>query len=277
MAKRITRNIRSIEDIEKQPKYTNKQNDLLSDDKDVYVRNQDKYEQITGGVKEVNGNGSNDQGNVEVDTGVMQVNGKDPDEQGNIELAYKQYTDDKISSSEKKTNNTINGIQASGDNLILNGNFENGFTGWNPDASASLVNNERTSGKAVRMKSSGIKLMTSILVEPGRTYEFGYWYKTSSDFDGITQNTKMRLGTSSGALVDSESYDGNTTEWKKAAKTTKIKSEDIYSLEISIKSEASKGWIDFSEVYLIDITRYNETKSELKKIKQAIINLGGSI
>lgn len=48
MAKRFTRNIRSIEDIEKQPKSTNEQNDLLSDGKDVYVRNKDKYERITG-------------------------------------------------------------------------------------------------------------------------------------------------------------------------------------------------------------------------------------
>lgn len=48
MAKRFTRNIRSIKDIEKQPKYTNQQNDLLSDDKHVYIRNKDKYERITG-------------------------------------------------------------------------------------------------------------------------------------------------------------------------------------------------------------------------------------
>ncbi|MEI4281650.1 hypothetical protein, partial [Tetragenococcus halophilus] len=57
-----------------------------------------------------------------------------------ISLGYKNYTDNKISSSEKKTNDTINGIQSSGGNLIQNGNFENGFTGWDPAASASLVN-----------------------------------------------------------------------------------------------------------------------------------------
>jgi len=86
MAKRFTRNIRSIEDIEKQPKYTNEQNDLLSDKKDVYVRNQNKYEKITGGVHQVNNKTPDDSGNVEIDTGVMQVNGKDPDEQGNIDV-----------------------------------------------------------------------------------------------------------------------------------------------------------------------------------------------
>ncbi|MDN6162434.1 MAG: hypothetical protein L0I79_06645, partial [Atopostipes sp.] len=126
MSKRFTRNIRSIENIEKQPKYTNEQNDLLSDDKHVYIRNKDKYENLTNSVKSVNDktidekgnveidtgamtvndekpdkNGNvtidtgtmtvneekpNDKGNVEIDTGVMQVNGKDPDEQGNIEV-----------------------------------------------------------------------------------------------------------------------------------------------------------------------------------------------
>ncbi|BDU78949.1 BppU family phage baseplate upper protein [Tetragenococcus phage phiYA5_2] len=68
MAKRLTRNIRSIKDIEKQPKYTNKQNDLLSDDKHVYVRNKDQYVQITGGVKEVNGETPDENGNVNLQT-----------------------------------------------------------------------------------------------------------------------------------------------------------------------------------------------------------------
>ncbi|MDN6612547.1 MAG: hypothetical protein L0L09_13470, partial [Staphylococcus equorum] len=106
MAKRFTRNIRSVENIEKQPKNTNEQNDLLSDDKEVYVRNQGKYEKITGNVEKVNNKEPDDRGNVEIDTGtmtvndekpddsgnveidtgVMQVNGKDPDEQGNIDV-----------------------------------------------------------------------------------------------------------------------------------------------------------------------------------------------
>ncbi|MDN6162548.1 MAG: hypothetical protein L0I79_07230, partial [Atopostipes sp.] len=73
MAKRFTRNIRSIEDIDKQSKSTNEQNDLLSDKKDVYVRNQNKYEKITGGVHQVNNKTPDDSGNVEIDTGVMQV------------------------------------------------------------------------------------------------------------------------------------------------------------------------------------------------------------
>lgn len=75
MAKRFTRNIRSIKDIEKQPKYTNQQNDLLSDDKHVYVRNKDQYEQITGGVKE--------------------VNGETPDENGNVDLQIKDFKEQK--------------------------------------------------------------------------------------------------------------------------------------------------------------------------------------
>lgn len=106
MAKRFTRNIRSIENIEKQPKYTNQQNDLLSDDKHVYVRNKDEYHNLTNSVKsvndetidengnveidtgvhKVNGKRSDDKGNVKIDTGVMKVNGKDPDEQGNIKV-----------------------------------------------------------------------------------------------------------------------------------------------------------------------------------------------
>lgn len=48
MAKRFTRNIDNVEDITKLPLYLTLQNDLVSDDKDVYVKNGEKYEKITG-------------------------------------------------------------------------------------------------------------------------------------------------------------------------------------------------------------------------------------
>lgn len=49
MANRMVRSIREIRDIEKQPLFTNEQNDLLSDtNDDVYVRLRRRYERITG-------------------------------------------------------------------------------------------------------------------------------------------------------------------------------------------------------------------------------------
>lgn len=49
MANRIVRSIRAIRDINKQPLFTNEQNDLLSDtNDDVYVRLSRRYERITG-------------------------------------------------------------------------------------------------------------------------------------------------------------------------------------------------------------------------------------
>lgn len=49
MANRIIRSIRAIRDINKQPLFTNEQNDLLSDtNDDVYVRLARRYERITG-------------------------------------------------------------------------------------------------------------------------------------------------------------------------------------------------------------------------------------
>ena len=49
MANRFNRSIREIRDIDKQPLFTNEQNDLLSDvNDDVYVRLRRRYERITG-------------------------------------------------------------------------------------------------------------------------------------------------------------------------------------------------------------------------------------
>lgn len=53
MSKRFTRNIKDTKltgEI-KEPLYTNNQNDLLSDDKDAYIRNQDEYHCLTDNIK----------------------------------------------------------------------------------------------------------------------------------------------------------------------------------------------------------------------------------
>lgn len=47
MAQEFVRNIKHT-DVTKEPLYTTQQNDLISDDKDVYVHNNGKYEKITG-------------------------------------------------------------------------------------------------------------------------------------------------------------------------------------------------------------------------------------
>lgn len=53
MSKRFTRNIKDtkLKGNPKEPLYTNNQNDLLSDDKDAYIRNQDEYHCLTDNIK----------------------------------------------------------------------------------------------------------------------------------------------------------------------------------------------------------------------------------
>ena len=74
MSDNFTRNIKGVKEISKQSLSTNQQNDLLSDNKDVYVRNGEKYERLTGSVKSVNGAIPNENGGVEI---ALEVNGNE--------------------------------------------------------------------------------------------------------------------------------------------------------------------------------------------------------
>lgn len=78
MSHHFTRNIINVKDILEQKLYTNNQNDLLSDDEEVYVRNVNWYEPITGAVRSIN--------NILPD----RVNG---DKSGNFDLIY-QYVEE---------------------------------------------------------------------------------------------------------------------------------------------------------------------------------------
>lgn len=70
MANKFTRNITNVTDIEKVPKYTNNENDLLShqDGKKTYIRRKKDYHCLTDNIKTVDVKGATDLLTVEVDS-----------------------------------------------------------------------------------------------------------------------------------------------------------------------------------------------------------------
>ena len=269
MSKRFTRNIRLIEDIDKQPKSTNEQNDLLSDKKDVYVRNQNKYEKITGGVHQVNNKTPDDQGNVEIDTGVHKVNGKDPDEQGNIEV-------------------DTGVMQVNGKDPDEQGNIEVDINDRNLLTGTSDEWEERTFSSWTKgyiylyLKDSDL--------EPGDIFTYGV------DIDNTIDEVNTDEVKNSITFRDSE--DNRLGIVKTNYISGGKKERTVCTAEIPEKTSVirigkfSKGEGGKQKTFAIRKIMLNHgnraapwtpapedivTNSELEKIKQAIINLGGSI
>lgn len=100
MAKRFTRNVKDVKDVTKFGINHTTQNDLINDDKNVFVHQKGKFEKITHQIDTLSSNGS--------------VTIGEKDDKDNVHLSvYTDYVDEITSSDEsliigEKTNGTVN-------------------------------------------------------------------------------------------------------------------------------------------------------------------------
>ena len=183
MANDFVRSIKNVRNINKQPLNTNEQTDLLSDDKHVYVRNKDQYENLTNAVKSVNNKTIDKNGNVNVEikdfTGqekFVRKNQLDEALEG-IESGYKNYTD-----------NAIEDIDINDRNYF----------------SPSKVNNLAFlgSGESNKIEESSIYRGYSLPVSGGEIYSISRSSKT---------NNRFRIGYTSSEPKDGMVYFGSTS------------------------------------------------------------------
>ena len=284
MAKRFTRNIRSIKDIEKQPKNTNQQNDLLSDDKHVYIRNKDKYENLTNSVKSVNQKTIDEKGNVEVDTGVMQVNGKDPDnkgnvdidagsgiktvtnvapdENGNVDLQIKDFKEQKKLVRKNQLDEALEGIESG---------YKNYFSvkAWEEQVNTDVVDNDLP---AIKLKLEGntqYTLSTNIPVYDDSTGNKAVFFATSdvgrvnSGNDGVSVNDPRTITTNEDGEV-----------------VVVIREKDMTSGDWWVmlnKGTRAAPWTPAPEDLVDEAKKYTDKKIEDKADKSEITELNNKI
>ncbi|BCZ76241.1 BppU family phage baseplate upper protein [Tetragenococcus phage phiWJ7] len=268
MAKRITRNIRSIKDIEKQPKYTNKQNDLLSDEKDVYVRNKDQYEQITGGVKEVNGETPDENGNVNLQlkdfAGQEKIVRKSQLDESleAIESGYKNYTDNAVEDMAINDRNLLTGTSAEWVSYSFDGYIGDSFIYTPEQLGLSTGDTLTYSVKYDNTKDTNNDSAVNALVN--------FYSKDDNIIEGIKGNKildgEVGLSFVTGNIPEGTAEIRAYKAYKNENDNKKLVSAKEHKLQLGTRATP---WTPAPE----DIA----LKSELEQIKQAIINLGGEI
>lgn len=276
MAKRFTRNIRSIKDIEKQPKETNEQNDLLSDEKNVYVRNQDKYEQITGGVKE--------------------VNGETPDENGHVNLQLKDFTGQEKFVRKNELDEALEDIDINDRNLLLNSSNPlarwKEYKGSNYSAKQVDMTEEWGTENAYEFSISGGTSSLKVLygsedyVSEPMVFDQEYTYSVF-----IKNTGKNKLDFSISGLIKTENSESQSIQietgeskrlsftgvrrhnynWFQPRVSTRYNHPDddlkvIMAME-KIQKGKPTGWTPAPEDY----------DAKIKRLEKAITNLGGEI
>lgn len=185
-----------------------------------------------------------------------------------------ETTVDGVTRTLTSVESTISNIGALGTNLLINGGFENDLFGWTGDSVHKIDTVERHSGsKALRVDASGsikvLNLNVKIPVYQGQQLEFSMWYKTTSDFNGTSNNNKLRIGKQDGSLLAGYGWDGAVTEWTNRVVTLTVGS-GISELTIEIDSGHSAGKVWWDNISITDVTNRNQTNIKVNQISETV-------
>lgn len=166
---------------------------------------------------------------------------------------------------------TIQNISNAGSNMVTNGGFENSFIGWSGGTRHSIDNTEsHTGSKSLKISSgSGTTIISPVVntfaVIPGRKYEVSYWYKTSADANGNTDNQKLRLANSSGSLLGALAWTGAQTEWamKSAIFTA---GSNIYEWQFSLSANHTTGTVWWDDISIVDVTDRESASTQFTQL-----------
>ncbi|PAF13409.1 hypothetical protein CHH59_13865 [Shouchella clausii] len=158
-------------------------------------------------------------------------------------------------------------VATTGDNIIPDGSFEGGGLGWH--GPGVIVGDAYSGKKALEFKgvsspaTRSQSITNPVAVVPGRTYRISYWYKTSADANGTSNNQKFRFGNAdTGALVKDWGWSGAKTEWTQIKGTWKCP-ENVKALSVSMVTNHTVGWVRVDDFEVVDITEVSSLQTSI--------------
>ncbi|MFK3845101.1 host specificity factor TipJ family phage tail protein [Stenotrophomonas sp. NPDC078853] len=163
-----------------------------------------------------------------------------------------------------KVQSSIGAAVGQGSNMLLNGSWDYGATGWNYGANTAYNATEGRGGggcwkagsypDAAAARAADANSGASIPVTPGRSYRVSCWYKMDAAFDGTIANTKLRIGGQTGNLLRTLDF-AKTTEWKYMETVYAVpETTSITAFKIQVMRNGALGnvWVD--DVIMEDVT-----------------------
>ncbi|WP_159555395.1 hypothetical protein [Citricoccus sp. K5] len=91
------------------------------------------------------------------------------------------------------------------ENMVANGSFEQGWTGWNREHSGGTVDTSvsRSGGSSFRTNNNGAASQAEFPVQAGQIWRYSWWYKTEAGFiSGTPGGLRLRGKGAAGVLTD---------------------------------------------------------------------------
>ncbi|WP_295566234.1 hypothetical protein [uncultured Stenotrophomonas sp.] len=189
-------------------------------------------------------------------------------------------------------NATLPAMIAQGSNMVVNGGWQSGRdVGWSYDSATMVVapTEGRAGGACFRADgANGVRRATAngsvasgrdVTVSPGRKYRYGCWYKTTADFNGTADNSKLRLATQADALIGGATpFLPGKTEWTYVGLVyTVADSTSITALRLMFTMNHTIGTLWVDDVSLEEVTDVIANAEGLQALTTTVNNQGGQI
>lgn len=200
--------------------------------------------------------------------------------------------DTALAQSITSVNATLPAMIAQGSNMVLNGGWQSGRdVGWSYDSASIVVaaGEGRSGGASMRAEGvNGVRRAIAngivpsgrdMTVNPGKKYRYGCWYKTTADFNGSADNSKLRLATQTDALIGGATpFLPGKTEWTYVGLVYTIAdSTSITALRLSITMNHTAGTLWVDDVSLEEVTDVIANAEGLQALTTTVNNQGGQI
>ncbi|MEY8748940.1 phage tail spike protein [Alkalicoccobacillus gibsonii] len=229
-------------------------------------------------VDKVSGDIENVKGELSVQAGQIQAK---------AEKSEVKNVDGKVTKLENKSSElsvAVDGIRTNvqsvkatvGDNLLPDGDFENEAMGWDKSNAHTVTfpkdspNGGNSKSARFQGRSGTQRLQYEMSVKNGNTYRITYWVKTSPNANGNTDNQKFRIGRlRDNAHIRSHGWNGSRVEWEKRSFTWTAPA-DLDRATISLSVNHTNGWVQYSEVEMVDITEIRNLGTSIEQLDDKI-------
>lgn len=189
-------------------------------------------------------------------------------------------------------NATLPAMISQGSNMVLNGGWQAGRdVGWSYNNATLVVatSEGRSGGACLRADgwSGGARFASAngggasgiIAVSPGKKYRYGCWYKTSADFNGSSNNSKLRLANQTDGLIGGATFFvAGKDQWTYLGAVYTIPdSTNITGLKLSVVTDHTAGslWVD--DVVLEEVTELLANAQAISDLSTSVTQLGNTV
>lgn len=95
-----------------------------------------------------------------------------------------------------------------------------------------------------------VLLTSSVAVRPGDQFNIEFWYKTTSDANGTSSNSKFRIGDQANSILTSIAFDPVQTSWTKLTGSYTVPASGVTDLQLNIMFNHSVGTVWFDSLVM---------------------------